>query len=70
MSQEPTISSSDVHSLCLPKILAVIAIILEMLINNAPTLKLFISTFLERRLQMSMTLILQIILMTYLKKMW
>ena len=70
MSQEPTISSSDVHSLCLPKILAVIAIILEMLINNAPMLKLFISTFLERRLQMSMTLILQIVLMTYLNKVW
>ena len=70
MSQEPTISSSDVLSLCLPKILAVIAIILEMLINNAPTLKLFISIFLERRLQMSMTLILQIVLMTYLNKVW
>ena len=70
MSQEPTISSSDVLSLCLPKILTVVAIILEMLINNAPTLKLFISTFLERRLQMSMTLILQIVLMTYLNKVW
>ena len=70
MSQEPTISSSDVLSLCLPKILAVIAIILEMLINNTPTLKLFISTFLERRLQMSMTLILQIVVMTYLNKVW
>ena len=70
MSQEPTISSSDVLSLCLPKILAVVAIILEMLINNALTLKLFISTFLERRLQMSMTLILQIVVMTYLNKVW
>ena len=70
MSQETTISSSDVLSLCLPKILAVVAIILEMLINNALTLKLFISTFLERRLQMSMTMILQIVLMTHLNKVW